>query len=191
MRVRIKNVLFGLLIAVVLLIFYYNTYLRHVDSVIAKELDKANGLKLRDGVRASKDSSVVDPVKGDTSTTTVSAIEQHTPGPVDGENKHTFCTSFETKVVTDTNLLELYKECTKQASKPSIATVGPELFGEIFIKDNFRSVVCQDKNKTYISGREMIALTSIPGSGNTWTRLLIEDLTGIFWGALVCMGVCE
>ena len=32
--------------------------------------------------------------------------------------------------------------------------------------------------------RNRIALTSVPGSGNTWVRYLIERTTGIFTGSV-------
>ena len=44
---------------------------------------------------------------------------------------------------------------------------------------------CFKMNFTYTNdSRKRIALTSVPGSGNTWTRYLIERTTGIFTGSV-------
>ena len=36
----------------------------------------------------------------------------------------------------------------------------------------------------YVLKPSTVMLTSFPGSGNTWTRLLIEDVTGYFTGSV-------
>ena len=38
----------------------------------------------------------------------------------------------------------------------------------------------------FINGTRVITLVSLPGSGNTWTRLLLEQATGIFTGSIFC-----
>ena len=38
----------------------------------------------------------------------------------------------------------------------------------------------------FINGTRVITLVSFPGSGNTWTRLLLEQATGIFTGSIFC-----
>ena len=38
----------------------------------------------------------------------------------------------------------------------------------------------------FINGTRVITLVSFPGSGNTWTRLLLEQVTGIFTGSIFC-----
>ena len=38
----------------------------------------------------------------------------------------------------------------------------------------------------FINGTRIITLVSFPGSGNTWTRLLLEQVTGIFTGSIFC-----
>ena len=38
----------------------------------------------------------------------------------------------------------------------------------------------------FINGTRVITLVSFPGSGNTWTRLLLEQVTGIFTGSIYC-----
>ena len=38
----------------------------------------------------------------------------------------------------------------------------------------------------FINGFRVITLVSFPGSGNTWTRLLLEQATGVFTGSIYC-----
>lgn len=38
----------------------------------------------------------------------------------------------------------------------------------------------------FINGTRVITLVSFPGSGSTWTRLLLEQVTGIFTGSIFC-----
>jgi len=42
------------------------------------------------------------------------------------------------------------------------------------------------KDMRFINSSEAVALVSFPGSGNTWTRLLLEQVTGIFTGSVYC-----
>ena len=44
----------------------------------------------------------------------------------------------------------------------------------------------QLKDMRFINDSETVALVSFPGSGNTWTRLLLEQVTGIFTGSVYC-----
>jgi len=44
----------------------------------------------------------------------------------------------------------------------------------------------QLKDMRFINDSETIVLVSFPGSGNTWTRLLLEQVTGIFTGSVYC-----
>ena len=34
---------------------------------------------------------------------------------------------------------------------------------------------------------ELVILTSCPGSGNTWTRLLLENASGFYTGKVLCV----
>ena len=56
------------------------------------------------------------------------------------------------------------------------------VFSQIFHGSNFRDVTCQE---TVVGppevDRGLVALASFPGSGNTWTRLLVEKLTGEYF----------
>jgi len=38
----------------------------------------------------------------------------------------------------------------------------------------------------FINGSRVVALSSYPGSGNTWARMLLEQATGIFTGSIYC-----
>jgi len=77
--------------------------------------------------------------------------------------------------VTDESLLKFYQTCIPGAdiSLP----VGPGLFKALFVGKVFTNK-CKEKPRTFISGQELVALASFPGSGNTWTRALLEQLTG-------------
>ena len=37
--------------------------------------------------------------------------------------------------------------------------------------------------------RQKVALASYPGSGNTWARLLLEELTGVYTGSMYTDGM--
>lgn len=85
------------------------------------------------------------------------------------------CSSFISMNITDESLLTFYDTCVK-GSGPNL-TVGPELFHRIFVPAVF-SHVCKEQQLTFISDQELVALASFPGSGNTWTRALLEQMTG-------------
>ncbi|XP_065891886.1 WSCD family member CG9164-like isoform X2 [Dysidea avara] len=56
-------------------------------------------------------------------------------------------------------------------------------------KDAVDARVGQCKNFTdmrFIDGSRVVALPSYPGSGNTWTRMLLEQTTGIYTGSIYC-----
>lgn len=95
-----------------------------------------------------------------------------------GLNITKLCNSFEAMNVTDENLVQVYKYCTKPSTKEATILAEPDLFEAIFSEENFRDAVCNEVNRTFISGQDLVALASIPGSGNTWTRVLLEELTG-------------
>lgn len=44
----------------------------------------------------------------------------------------------------------------------------------------------QCKNMSFQSSGPVVALSSIPGSGNSWVRQLLESATGIYTGAVYC-----
>lgn len=64
--------------------------------------------------------------------------------------------------------MESYKSCTQRVR---------ELYGNTPID------TCKFRNST---GKRSIALVSLPGSGNTWTRGLLQKLTGVCTGSVVC-----
>ena len=53
------------------------------------------------------------------------------------------------------------------------------LFSRIFENNNFPNVTCRTREAGPPDvDRGLVALASFPGSGNTWTRHLLEQLTG-------------
>lgn len=48
-----------------------------------------------------------------------------------------------------------------------------------FLQQNVETIYCSMPLKTLEVPRPYVALASYPGSGNTWTRLLIERATGM------------
>lgn len=87
------------------------------------------------------------------------------------------CTGFPLKNISDASIIQFYKTCTKK-SWQNTKRFGPEMFKSIFTTENFKGAVCKEKSKQYIAGKPLIAMPSFPGSGNTWVRLLLEQMTG-------------
>ena len=55
----------------------------------------------------------------------------------------------------------------------------PEAFRALFTEQNFKFVYCPARSVTFSEFRRpAVALASFPGSGNTWVRHLVEQLTG-------------
>jgi len=48
----------------------------------------------------------------------------------------------------------------------------------LFISDIFGNVKCEDIQKHFIKGQDLVALASVQGSFNTWSRILMEQMTG-------------
>lgn len=46
-------------------------------------------------------------------------------------------------------------------------------------------------NMRFIDGSRVVALASSPGSGNTWTRSVLEQATGIYTGSIYCDAVLK
>jgi len=93
------------------------------------------------------------------------------------------CVSLMSMQATDDSLLEFYQTCVN--NRPNThQLVGPDLFNQIFVSDVFRGVTCEETNKTFIKGQDLVALASIPGSYNTWTRILLEQMTGKVFGVI-------
>ena len=90
------------------------------------------------------------------------------------------CGSYVSKAVTNASLLEFYTTCVDTAGKHQLTKVDTELFNAVFKEDNFKNVICEEKERRFITGQDLVALPSVPGSGNTWTRQLLEDLTGTY-----------
>ena len=90
------------------------------------------------------------------------------------------CGSYVSNAVTNASLLEFYTTCVDTAGKHPITEVGTELFKAVFKEDNFKNVICEEKERRFITGQDLVALPSVPGSGNTWTRQLLEYLTGTY-----------
>jgi len=87
----------------------------------------------------------------------------------------TACSNLSFDEVTDESLLKFYQTCVFGADKR--LPVGRELFKALFVGKVFTNK-CKEKLLKFISGQELVALASFPGSGNTWTRELLEQLTG-------------
>jgi len=87
------------------------------------------------------------------------------------------CDGFLTRYLNDKTLIDVYKRCV-DANPGSDFDVGPELFNRIFISDIFGNVNCEDIQKHFIKGQDLVALASVQGSFNTWSRILMEQMTG-------------
>lgn len=52
---------------------------------------------------------------------------------------------------------------------------------DIFVGSNLKELQCSMSIPTFLDvPRPLVALASFPGSGNTWTRLILEALTGMY-----------
>ena len=91
--------------------------------------------------------------------------------------EESMCSSFANKQITDDSLVDFYKTCLNRSQNAS-PQIGPELFNRIFVTDFFGHVPCEYKNKSFSQGHELVALASIQGSFNTWTRIILEEMTG-------------
>ena len=87
------------------------------------------------------------------------------------------CESLMSKQVTDDSLLEFYQTCIDNSPNTE-QLVGPDLFNKMFVPDVFSGVKCDKTKHRFIKGQELVALASVPGSYNTWTRILLEHMTG-------------
>jgi len=73
----------------------------------------------------------------------------------------------------DERIKQLYLSC-----RPKVLRKGTDarLFGQCKNVSDMR----------FIDGSRVVALPSYPGSGNTWTRMLLEQTTGIYTGSIYC-----
>lgn len=85
------------------------------------------------------------------------------------------CSSLPAQEVTDERLLTFFKACV---SNDSSVELGPDLFKRLFLSDVFGQVVCKDFETSFINNSAFVGLATFPGSGTTWFRLLLEQLTG-------------
>ena len=98
---------------------------------------------------------------------------------IQNEDKHGLCASLTAsgRVVTDGSLLQFYQLCTNDKKK-QIKVADRALFESVFRAEYFKGTICKESEKRYIHGKKITALASFPGSGNTWARLLLEQMTG-------------
>jgi len=83
-----------------------------------------------------------------------------------------------TRNLEDDIWCQLIRSCAT-AKYNGECNITEEAFSEIFSPVNFRGVSCPERRAGPPTvDRDMVALASFPGSGNTWTRHLAERLTG-------------
>ncbi|XP_053390572.1 WSC domain-containing protein 1-like [Mercenaria mercenaria] len=80
--------------------------------------------------------------------------------------------------VTDKLLKNMITKCFHSSIMKN-----PVLFNISFIKEFVKNFSCPSP-KYLNTPRPLVALASYPGSGNTWTRELIEAITGTFTGSI-------
>ena len=83
--------------------------------------------------------------------------------------------------VNNNALVTMFKPCLDDVNTTEINT---ETFNALFQPRIFDDIKCESVVPTFSNvSTEKVALASFPGSGNTWTRHLIEQITGEF----ICM----
>lgn len=101
--------------------------------------------------------------------------------PTKNRTKHlTVYSSLLQRTISDDRLHQLYRLYTKAKNGTRVEKIGPEIFEKVFVSKVFAGVDCENRTKTYMSGqsRPLVALASFPGAGSTWTRILLEEMTG-------------
>ncbi|XP_060575744.1 sialate:O-sulfotransferase 1-like [Ruditapes philippinarum] len=53
-----------------------------------------------------------------------------------------------------------------------------------FLREKMKTFICNQSPEFLSTSRPLVALASYPGSGNTWTRQLIETATGYYTGSI-------
>lgn len=86
------------------------------------------------------------------------------------------------KVIDEFHLNGTEHFSTDTARRFLICHLMPEEFGTHVDKVQLANV-CK-KTKTFRETGKLIGLASFPGSGNTWTRTLLEQATGIYTGSI-------
>lgn len=99
-------------------------------------------------------------------------------------NSSELCHDLMNEQMTDATVMEFYRACVQNIDTDSI-NLGSGLFKEMFSAKIFEGTVCEEKERSYISGQDLVALASFPGSGNTWARILLEQMTGSFYRSIL------
>jgi len=106
-----------------------------------------------------------------------------TAGNLLAEVESESCTAIKQKYknlsITNDTLTEIYQTCNPGAGKATIE-IGPKLLGSVFESEIFQTN-CNKRNLKFNLGKSatFAALASVQGSGNTWSRILLEDMTGL------------
>ena len=131
------------------------------------------------------------------STTTISQPESHLPSKVLVKNSMLD----RNHILKDPHLLKPHGRILSNNSLVSLKLVKGSQYLDERIKQLYLScrpkvrkgtdtrVFGQCKNVSdmhFINGSRVVALPSYPGSGNTWTRMLLEQTTGIYTGSIYC-----
>jgi hypothetical protein len=77
------------------------------------------------------------------------------------------------KIVKERDLLELINTCSKDGVNLNGGKSNYD-----YLKRNLKNFNCSQSLRFLSAPRSLVALASFPGSGNTWTRQLIETATG-------------
>lgn len=93
-------------------------------------------------------------------------------------NSNSFCEDLLLEPMIDDNIQEFYRACVDSGNHGNLE-IGSELFTRLFGANVFERIVCEKQERSFVSGKDLVALASFPGSGNTWTRILLEQMTGL------------
>ena len=95
--------------------------------------------------------------------------------------------------------LDRYSETPLSSSSVLKMVTGSEFLDKCIVEASLscETVIYPDKQKTYrkcknftnmrfIDGSRTVAMASFPGSGSTWMRSTLEEITGIYTGSVYC-----
>lgn len=174
---RIQTLVCGLLL-VGLTVVYVHFGHKNITDVYSTPTVEPKGFEK--GLGKAQNSGTANTVQSKRRVENVSSRQDHSINKQD-KTISSLCESWVTQNMSKQNILEMYNSCVNHKTS-NTAEVSPRMFDRLFTEDVFGGISCKDIERSFLSGegrdRPLIALASFPGSGNTWVRILLEQMTG-------------
>lgn len=114
---------------------------------------------------------------------TLSTVAEHARGTEIIDSRKSSCNNlvqeYQYLNVTDNLLAKLQGTCSKNKTG--------NMLSNSFLEESILKLTCPRSAGWMDVKRPLVALASYPGSGNTWTRQLIETITGNIRIQYICM----